>query len=146
MLNPIKLLLLILMLIGCESKNKEEKTTYEKYGNHYQIPWETNLASAFEKAKQEHKMVLVMAVSQGCRWCEKMKAKTLSDKKVLERLKKYVLVMADRETPEERKQLPPFKHVPVIFFMNENKEKLDSLRGYFDKEDFLAYLHEFENE
>ena len=142
MLKIIKLLLLLLIIVGCEDR----KTTYEKYGNPYHIPWERDLPSAFAKAKKEHKTVLVMAVSQGCRWCEKMKAKTLSDKKVLARLKKYVLVMADRETPNEREQLPPFKHVPVIFFMNENQEELDSLRGYFDREDFLAYLNEFENE
>ncbi len=143
MFKIVKLLLLLLILLGCESK---QKTTYEKYGNKYKIPWEKDLPSAFEKAKKKHKIVLVMAVSQGCRWCEKMEAKTLSDKKVLARLKKYVLVMADRETPKEKKQLPPFKHVPVIFFMNDKKEELDSLRGYFEKEDFLAYLNEFENE
>ena len=143
-LNIIKFLLVlfIFIIVGCENK----KTTYEKYGNPYHIPWEKDLPTAFAKAKREHKIVLVMAVSQGCRWCKKMKAKTLSDKQVLKRLKKYVLVMADRETPKEREQLPPFKHVPVIFFMNENQEELDSLRGYFDKEDFLAYLNEFENE
>jgi len=145
-LKVIKTLFLILIIIGCENKVEEEKTTYEKYGNKYHIPWEKDLPSAFDKAKKEHKIVLVMAVSQGCRWCEKMKAETLSDKKVLNKLKKYILVMADRETPKERKELPPFKHVPVIFFMNDKKEELDSLRGYFDKEDFLAYLNEFENE
>ncbi len=139
-------LLFFLIFIGCEHKYTTEKTTYEKYGNKYNIPWEKDLPSAFLKAKKEHKIVLVMAVSQGCKWCKKMKAETLSDKKVLNRLKKYILVMADRETPKERKQLPPFKHVPIIFFMNSKKEELDNLRGYFDKEDFLSYLNEFEDE
>jgi len=143
MLKTIKLILLLLLIIGCKSK---EKTTYEKYAHNSPIPWEKDMPSAFYKAKKEHKVVLVMAVSQGCKWCEKMKTETLSDKKVLDKLKNYILVMADRETPKEREQLPPFKHVPIIFFMNAKKEELDNLRGYFDKEDFLTYLNEFENE
>jgi len=139
-------LLLLIIFIGCEHKHTKEKTTYEKYGNKYHIPWEKDMPSAFAKAKKENKIVLVMAVSQGCKWCEKMKAETLSDKKVLDKLKEYVLVMADRETVKEREQLPPFKHVPIIFFMTYQKEELDNLRGYFDKDDFLSYLNEFENE
>ena len=143
MLKTVNLILLLLLLIGCQSK---EKTTYEKYAKNSPIPWEKDMPSAFSKAKKEHKVVLVMAVSQGCKWCEKMKDETLSDKKVLDKLKNYILVMADRETKLEREQLPPFKHVPIIFFMNSKKEELDNLRGYFDKEDFLTYLNEFENE
>ena len=146
MIKSILALLLILILLGCEQKDTKNKTTYEKYATKYNIPWEKDLATAFAKAKKEHKIVLVMVVSQGCRWCEKMEAETLSDKEVLDRLKKYILVLADRETPKEREQLPPFKHVPVIFFMTHKKEELDNIRGYFDKEDFLNYLNEFENE
>ncbi len=148
----LKLLIAILLTLtffGCENKDtkKKEKTTYEKYATKYNnIPWEKDLSSAFAKAKKEHKIVLVMAVSQGCKWCEKMESETLSDKEVLRRLKDYVLVLADRETKKEREQLPPFKHVPVIFFMTHEKDELDSLRGYFDKEDFLDYLNDFENE
>ena len=143
MFKTVNFLLLLFLFIGCESK---EETTYEKYAKNSPIPWERDITSAFDKAKKEHKIVLIMAVSQGCKWCEKMKSETLANKKVLDKLKKYILVMADREIPKEREQLPPFKHVPIIFFINSKKEELDNLRGYFDKEDFLTYLNEFENE
>ncbi len=146
MIKFLLVLPFILMIIGCEQKDTKDKTTYEKYATKYNIPWEKDLPTAFAKAKKEHKILLVMAVSQGCRWCEKMEAETLSDREVLERLKEYVLVLADREKPKEIEQLPPFKHVPVIFFMTHKKEELDNIRGYFDKEDFLNYLNEFENE
>jgi len=135
-----------ILFISCETKPKTTKTTFEKYKNPYGIPWEKSLNSAFKKAKKEHKLVIVMAVSQGCTWCEKMKKNTLSNAKVAKRLKNYVLVMADRETQSEREQLPPFKHVPVIFFMTDERESLDNLRGYFDPEDFLEYLTNFEEE
>jgi len=140
------LLVLMLITIGCESKNETTKTTLQKYGNPYGIPWEKDLDTAFKKAKAKNKLVIVMAVSQGCRWCEKMKKNTLSNPKVAKRLKNYILVMADRETPSEREKLPPFNHVPIIFFMTHQGEMLDNLRGYFTPDDFLEYLTDFEEE
>ncbi len=122
---------------------KKEKLTEVKKDK-YGIPWEIDLESAFSKAKRENREVIVMAVSKGCSWCRKMKSGTLSNPKVAKRLQKYILVQADRETPEERKQLPPFKHVPVLFFMTSNKELIDNMRGYYLPEDFLDYLNEIE--
>jgi len=61
-------------------------------------------------------------------------------------LENYILVQADRETPSEREQLPPFKHVPIIFFMTPQKEVIDNLRGYFEPEDFLEYITEIEED
>lgn len=110
----------------------------------YGIPWVKDLPTAFEQAKKENKNVMVMAVSVGCRWCDKMKSQTLSNEKVAKRLQNYILVQADRETPSQRDQLPEFKHVPIIFFMKPDKEVIDNLRGYFEAEDFLEYLNDIE--
>lgn len=123
-------------------KASMEKSVEKK--EHYSIPWVKDLPTAFEQAKKENKNVMIMAVSVGCRWCDKMKAQTLSNKKVAKRLQNYILVQADRETPSQREQLPEFKHVPIIFFMKPDKEVLDNLRGYFEAEDFLEYLDEME--
>ncbi len=137
--------LLVLFFSACDNKIENQKTTYDK-NKGYGIPWEKDLSSAFSKAKKEKKILLVMAVSDGCVWCDKMKKKTLSNPKVAKKLQNYVLVMADRETRDEKNQLPPFKHVPIIFFMTHNKEVLDNLRGYFAPKDFLEYLIDFEEE
>ncbi|CAA6826396.1 MAG: Unknown protein [uncultured Sulfurovum sp.] len=138
-MKVILLILLLLNFTACETK----KTTYERNAGHG-IPWEKNLDAAFTKAKEEKKTLLVMAVSDNCQWCDKMKARTLSDPKVAKKLEKYVLVMADRETPSERDQLHPFTNVPVIFFMTHEKDTIDELQGYYDPEDFLEYLVDFE--
>ena len=135
-----------ILFISCGNQKEVPKTTLQKYGNSYGIPWKKDLNSAFKKAKEEHKLVMVMAVSEGCSWCEKMKKNTLSNKKVAKKLENYLLVMADRETKSEREQLPPFEHVPIVFFMTHEKESLDNLRGYFDAEDFLEYIKSFEEE
>lgn len=135
---------IIFLFISCSNEEKREivtTTQKDKYG----IPWVKDLPTAFALAKKENKNLLIMAVSEGCGWCRKMKARTLSNPKVAKRVKKYILVQADRETPNEREQLPPFKHVPVIFFMTPQKEIIDNMRGYYLADDFLAYLDEIED-
>ncbi len=144
-MRHLLLAFLLLSFISCNSQSSTKKSTYER-NKGYGIPWERDLDSAFSRAKKENKIVMVMAVSDGCVWCEKMKKKTLSHPKVAQKLQNYILVMADRETPSEKEQLPSFKHVPIIFFMTHDKETLDNLRGYFSAEDFLIYLKDFEEE
>ena len=128
-----------------QSNDKREISSIEEKED-YGIPWEKDLSTAFEKAKAENKNVMIMAVSVNCKWCEKMKKNTLSNEKVAKKLENYILVKADRETPSEREQLPPFKHVPIIFFMTPEKEVIDNLRGYFAPEDFLEYITAMEED
>ncbi len=146
----IGVILSIIILFSSCSEEQEIKESIEKKSKvnkeeNYGIPWEKDLPTAFEKAKEENKTLMIMAVSDGCSWCKKMKKRTLSNPEVAKRLEKYVLVTADRETPSEREQLPEFKHVPIIFFMSPQKENLDNMRGYYAPDDFLTYLNEFED-
>jgi thioredoxin-related protein len=137
----------IFIFTAC-SNSKENGTTKKEVSiekkDVYGIPWEKDLKTAFLRARSENKNVIIMAVSVGCGWCKKMKERTLSNPEVAKRLEKYILVQADRETPTERDQLPPFKHVPILFFMTPDKEVIDNMRGYYLAEDFLEYLNEIE--
>ena len=129
-----------------DSSKATQKEVSTQIKDNYGIPWEKDIPTAFRRAKNEHKNVMIMAVSKGCKWCKKMKKNTLSNEKVAKVLENYILVQADRETPSEREQLPPFKHVPIIFFMTPQKEVIDNLRGYFEPEDFLEYITEIEED
>ena len=136
----------LLFFEACSDEKEIKKPIKIEKKENYGIAWEKDMPTAFKKAEKENKTLMVMAVSEGCSWCEKMKKRTLSNPKVAKRLENYILVQADRETPSEREQLPEFKHVPIIFFMKADKEVLDNLRGYFAPEDFLNYLNEFEDD
>ena len=129
-----------------DSSNTTPKEASTHKEGTYGIPWEKDIATAFLRAKSENKNVMIMAVSKGCKWCKKMKKNTLSNEKVAKVLENYILVQANRETPSEREQLPPFRHVPIIFFMTPQKEIIDNLRGYFAPEDFLEYITELEED
>lgn len=111
------------------------------------LKWETNFDVAFERAKKEHKFVMVMVEEPTCRWCVKMKKSTLSDPKVGEKLQKYVLLRVKRSDKKSIDRLEGFTSaIPSFHFMTTNKETIETIIGYFESKDFLDYLIEIEKE
>ena len=109
-----------------------------------EIVWQKDISAAFEKAKKEHKLVMVFVEGESCRWCKKMKHRTLSDESVDKRLQDYVAVKVFRENKEDITDLPEIQGVPSIFFMTAQKKILESVIGYYNVEDFISYLNDVE--
>jgi len=109
-----------------------------------ELTWEKDLSTAFKLAKKEHKIVMVMVESKHCRWCKKMKHRTLSDDVVSKRLEKYVLVKVLQEDTDTSKYLPPIKGAPTIFFLTEDKKEIMTALGYYDVSDFTSYLNDMD--
>ena len=107
--------------------------------------WVKDIDTALELAKKEHKNVMVMVEGEYCRWCKKMKGRTLTDDAVEKRLKNYVVVKVMREDGNEMAKLPPVQGVPTIFFMKSNKAIIQEVMGYFNVEDFISYINDVEN-
>ena len=110
----------------------------------FSLEWEKDINTAFAVAKKEHKNVMVFVEGENCRWCKKMKGRTLSDESVEKRLEKFVVVKVMREDPAAMAVLPDIQGVPTTFFMNENKKVLESAIGYWNVEDFIAYINDVE--
>jgi thioredoxin-related protein len=110
----------------------------------FSIEWVKDVDTAFTLAKKEHKKVMVLVEGENCRWCKKMKYRTISDEAVEKRLEKFVVVKVMREDPSAMAVLPKVKGVPTIFFMKENKAVLEEVVGYFDVEDFISYINTVE--
>ena len=110
----------------------------------FSLEWVKDINTAFSMAKKEHKNVMVFVEGEHCRWCKKMKGRTLSDESVEKRLEKFVVVKVMREDPVAMAILPQIKGVPTTFFMNENKKVLESAIGYWNVEDFIAYINDVE--
>lgn len=109
------------------------------------VDWVKDIDTALELAKKEHKNVMVMVEGEYCRWCKKMKGRTLTDDAVEKRLKNYVVVKVMREDGNEMAKLPPVQGVPTIFFMKSNKAIIQEVMGYFNVEDFISYINDLEN-
>ena len=108
------------------------------------LDWVKDIDTAVEIAKKEHKNIMVMVEGEHCRWCKKMKGRTLTDDSVETRLKKFVVVKVMREDGSAMAQLPPVEGVPTIFFMKEDKAIIEDIIGYFNVEDFISYIDDVE--
>ncbi len=110
----------------------------------FSVEWSKDLETAFAVAKKEHKNIMVLVESENCRWCKKLKHRTLADEAVEKRLEKFVTVKVMREDAFAMSSLPEVKGVPTIFFMNEDKVISDEILGYVDVEDMIYYINDIE--
>lgn len=108
------------------------------------IVWQKDIPAALQLAQKEHKLVMVFVEGETCRWCKKMKHRTLSDESVDKRLQSYVSVKVFRENKKDIKDLPEIQGVPSIFFMTAQQKILESVVGYYNVEDFISYLNDVE--
>ena len=108
------------------------------------IDWQKDLASAFAKAKQEHKVVMVMVEGEHCKWCKKMRYRTLGDESVEKKLENYVNIRVMDEDEKAVNTLPNIDGVPTIFFMDGDKKVIQKLVGYYDVDDFMSFLRTVE--
>jgi thioredoxin-related protein len=108
------------------------------------VEWAEGFDAAVKQAAKEHKIVMVMVVSQECRWCKKMKHRTLSDERVEQKLKQFVSVQVMEDDTNVMKQLPQINGVPTIFFMRPEGKVIQDVVGYFNVGDFLSYLSDVE--
>jgi len=110
----------------------------------FSLEWIKDLDTAFAMAKKEHKNMMVFVEGENCRWCTKMKHRTLSDETVEKRLEKFVVVKIMREDPKAMSVMPKIQGVPTIFFMKEDKAVIEEIVGYFNVEDFISYISDVE--
>ncbi len=110
----------------------------------FSVEWVKDVDTAFTLAKKEHKNIMVLVEGENCRWCKKMKHRTLSDETVEKRLEKFVVVKVMREDSSAMSVLPQVKGIPTIFFMKDNKAVQEEILGYLDVEDFISYINTVE--
>lgn len=128
-------------------KTKEVKSTQQTKGmqNIANMQWYTDIEKAFASAQKAQKNVIVMVGEDDCRYCRKMKEKTLTDPAIADKMKKYILVSLKRSDKESLKALPEFTgNIPSFFVMKANKALIEPIVGYFNPEDFLFLLDELE--
>jgi thioredoxin-related protein len=107
------------------------------------LSWHSNVVETFELAENEHKNVIVMVGEKSCRWCKKMKERTLIDPRVKKILENYVLVSIKRSDKEAIKFVPEFDgNIPSFFLMKPSKETIETIVGYYLADDFIEYLKE----
>ena len=98
--------------------------------------------AAAERAKKEHKIIMVKATSKHCHYCKKMDREVLIDNAVVKALNKdFVVVSVDigKDTLPLGLQC---SMTPTFFFMDSEQKLIKTIPGAWNKEDFLEILNE----
>ncbi len=95
---------------------------------------------ALQKAKKEHKIIMIKATSEFCHYCKQMDREVLADDEVLEVLHKSFIAVSVDVYKEKLPLNLSFTVTPTYFFIDSNKKLLLKVPGAFDKEDFLHIL------
>ena len=129
-----------------ETIQKMEKKE-ETLGAFEKLSWETDMDHAFERAKKEHKNVMIMVEEARCKWCKNIKKGALSDPNVQDKLQSYILLRVKRSDKKTAGRIEDFTGaIPSFYFMQPDQELFESVVGYFATEDFLSFLNEIEEE
>ncbi len=116
-------------------------------GTFEKLSWETDMDHAFERAKKEHKNVMIMVEDTRCKWCKNIKKGALSDPQVQAKLQSYILLRVQRSDKKTADRIEDFSGaIPSFYFMQPNQEQFESVVGYFATEDFLSFLNGIEEE
>jgi len=122
--------------IGTYLYDFDEKVVKEK-SVHYE-----DFDAALKKAKKEHKIVMIKAMSKECHFCRKMDREVLIEQEVRDAIKKdFISVSID----VSKHSLPlglKADLTPSFIFIDEYKNILMNVPGAWSKSDFLALLKE----
>jgi len=84
---------------------------------------QTDTDKAFKKAKAEKKdLLLLIAIKDGCDWCEKLVHSTLRDEKVKEQLSDIVTVVVDMKSKSAKDLNATL--APTMYFIDVATKKL----------------------
>lgn len=97
---------------------------------------------ALQKAKNEHKIIMLKVMTKDCYFCRKMEREVMVKKEVVELIEKdFIPVSIDISTTELPLGLNT-ELTPSFIFIDENAKVLLNIPGAWGKKDFLDILRE----
>ena len=97
---------------------------------------------ALQRAKKEHKIILLEATSPQCHYCQWMERTTLADPEVQKILDKHFIFLQVDVTKESLPLGLEWSMTPSFIFISSDKKVLKKIPGAWKKEDFLMILRE----
>lgn len=114
-----------------------EKKILEEKGVQYE-----GFDKALDKAKREHKIIMLKVMSKDCHFCRKMDNEVMIEKEVVDALEQdFISVAIDISTTALPLGLKT-ELTPSFIFIDENAKVLMDLPGAWGKMDFLEILKE----
>ncbi|HHO65493.1 MAG TPA: thioredoxin family protein [Epsilonproteobacteria bacterium] len=109
-----------------------------------ELDWEHNFDNALATAKKEHKMVYLFIGADKCKHCDRFKKQTLSNKELIEKMKKeYVLLYMSRDQHEIPDGFEKYG-VPMHYFLTAEGKIIAVIQGSRELEGWYDVLDEVE--
>ena len=97
--------------------------------NGAELNWEHDYNRALATAKKEKKMIYLFIGADNCRHCDRFKAQTLSNKKLIETMKKeYILVYMSRDQHVIPDRFEKYG-VPMHYFLTADGKIVAKVQG-----------------
>ena len=108
------------------------------------LEWETDVYSAFEKARDEERYVLMEWSAQWCDQCKKMEREAFSRPDIRKELARYILLRIDVTELDAREEKLAQKHKffapPTLIIADGEGNQVGKLEGYESPEVVLSFL------
>ena len=109
-----------------------------------ELEWEHDYNKALQRAKKENKPVYLFIGADVCHHCERFKRETLSDKKLIERMKKeYILLYMSRDRHNIPDGYVTFG-VPMQYFLTPDGKIIAQIQGGRELEGWYDVLDEID--
>ncbi|MDQ1325470.1 MAG: hypothetical protein QG564_594 [Campylobacterota bacterium] len=107
-----------------------------------QMQYQTGYKAALEKAKKEHKLLMVFMSTNYCPWCRKLESRVLSREDIDKDIKaQFVPLMLNFSEKNFPSQFNDIAITPVIYIIDPITEKIqNTFVGYNNHEAFLQFL------
>lgn len=105
------------------------------------IDWQPTVDDGWIAATEQQRPLLLFVTKPRCSYCDKLKAETLSDARVVDRIDaNYVAVhVASKDAPKLVQHFQ-IKAYPTTLVVSPDAQLLTSIRGFLGPEEFLRRL------
>jgi len=135
-----KLLMVILMSIGILTLLSANRVSEDH------IKWVRDYDEGIRVATEKKSPVIIDFYANWCAACKEIKKKTLSDREVQKESERFVMIMLDATSPDEKvtqlEKLYNVSGLPAIIFLDSNQKEIQSMRitGFIDADEFLKRM------
>ena len=105
-----------------------------------EIQFEHDLTKALQKAKSQHKEVMMMYSATYCPECNYMKEIVFKNKKVADYIQKHFIVLGLDIQKDKLPEGFDFMGIPTFFFLDENATEKNRIVGGNKADKFLKSL------
>lgn len=106
---------------------------------------ELSFEEAVQRAKDEHKVILLEISETGCKYCEKMENEVFPQDEIINKLNDDFIILRINGDEQELPLGLSLQMTPMHVFVSENEDIKDMTFGFLEADDFLELLNKEKN-